>query len=251
MTESAFTIATLAERPDLTGPIDDVAGAAWPLFMLQDAVAAQYWGKMVSKYPQHQFALLDAAGAIAAMGNSIPIHWTGTVEELPDRGWDWAMAQGCDDHDAGRTPTMVSAIQVVIAPDYRGKGVSAHAVQAMREIAQRNGYDTLVAPVRPNVKAQYPLTPMGRYITWRREDGLPFDAWLRVHARLGAEVVKVALESMRITGTIAQWQDWTGMLFPESGDYVIPGALNPVRIDREADRGTYIEPNVWMQHTLA
>ncbi len=40
------------------------------------------------------------------------------------------------------------------------------------------------------------------------------------------------------------------MAFPESGGYVVPGALELVSIDREADLGTYVEPNVWMRHRL-
>ena len=55
---------------------------------------------------------------------------------------------------------------------------------------------------------------------------------------------------MTVKGTIAQWEEWTGLVFPESGDYVVRGALEPVRIDREADLGTYVEPNVWMLHRL-
>jgi hypothetical protein len=38
------------------------------------------------------------------------------------------------------------------------------------------------------------------------------------------------------------------MTFPETGAYVIPGALVPVEIDRERDEGIYVEPNVWMVH---
>ena len=40
------------------------------------------------------------------------------------------------------------------------------------------------------------------------------------------------------------------MAFPESGDYWFPDGLATVQIDREADLGTYWEPNVWMRHTL-
>jgi hypothetical protein len=40
------------------------------------------------------------------------------------------------------------------------------------------------------------------------------------------------------------------MVFPETGDYVVPGALVPVRIDREADEGRYGEPNLWMRHEV-
>jgi len=31
---------------------------------------------------------------------------------------------------------------------------------------------------------------------------------------------------------------------------VVPGALVPIVIDREGDVGIYIEPNVWMVHSL-
>jgi hypothetical protein len=49
---------------------------------------------------------------------------------------------------------------------------------------------------------------------------------------------------------IADWEAWTSMRFPESGQYVVPGALNPITIDVEADRGRYVELNVWMRHTV-
>jgi hypothetical protein len=29
---------------------------------------------------------------------------------------------------------------------------------------------------------------------------------------------------------------------------VVPGALQPVMIDREHDRGHYADPNIWMRH---
>ena len=35
---------------------------------------------------------------------------------------------------------------------------------------------------------------------------------------------------------------------PGGGSYVVDGALVPVEIDRERDRGSYREPNVWMRH---
>ena len=51
-----------------------------------------------------------------------------------------------------------------------------------------------------------------------------------------------------MTGTVDQWQRWTGMSFPDSGDYVIPDGLSTLRIDRDSDQGVYVEPNVWMHH---
>jgi hypothetical protein len=89
---------------------------------------------------------------------------------------------------------------------------------------------------------------MERYIAWRRPDGMLFDPWLRTHERLGADIVKVASESTTVTGTVAEWEEWTEMTFPESGTYVVSGALVPIEIDREQDEGVYVEPNVWMVH---
>jgi len=55
---------------------------------------------------------------------------------------------------------------------------------------------------------------------------------------------------MTIPGTLAQWEEWTHLRFPQSGDYIIPGALAPVHIDIEQDQGLYLEPNVCVEHQL-
>jgi hypothetical protein len=120
----------------------------------------------------------------------------------------------------------------------------------MKRVAEERGLRALIAPVRPTLKYLCPLTPMNRYAKWRRKDGLPFDQWLRGHARLGAEFLKVAPKSMTITGSISEWEGWTGVSFPESGPYIVPGALQPVEIDLDRDLGTYEEPNVWMRHPV-
>jgi hypothetical protein len=102
--------------------------------------------------------------------------------------------------------------------------------------------------VRPTLKHRYPLTPIERYMEWRRDDGLLFDPWLRAHERAGAEIVGPAPDSLVSEGTVAELEEWCGLAFPESGSYVVEGALVPVEIDREQDRGRYREPNVWMRH---
>ena len=55
---------------------------------------------------------------------------------------------------------------------------------------------------------------------------------------------------MDIRGSIAEWVEWTGLEFPGSGRYVVPGALVPVVVDLDADLGVYVEPNVWVTHDL-
>ena len=123
-------------------------------------------------------------------------------------------------------------------------------LEHMRGLAFDRGWE-LVAPVRPSLKARYPLTPIERYAGWRRNDGLLFDPWLRAHERLGAEVLGIAEDSLIVEGTVAELEEWTGLALLESGSYVVPGALVPVEIDRERDHGVYREPNVWMRHAYS
>src|SRR4029078_11862711 len=97
----------------------------------------------------------------------------------------------------------------------------------------------LIAPVRPSWKERYPLAPIERYAAWTRDDGLAFDPWMRVHARLGASVLKPEPESLRIVGSVAEWEEWVGMPFPESGEYVFPHGVAPVPIHRQCAVGAY------------
>jgi len=60
----------------------------------------------------------------------------------------------------------------------------------------------------------------------------------------------VAPRALIILGTVANWERWTDMRFPDSGPYVVPGALQPVIIDRQSDEGRYEDPNIWMRHAI-
>lgn len=40
------------------------------------------------------------------------------------------------------------------------------------------------------------------------------------------------------------------MDFAASGQVAVPGALAPVHVSLEQDHGVYVEPNVWVRHTL-
>jgi GNAT superfamily N-acetyltransferase len=217
--------------------------------MLHDPLADRYWSDLYRKFPRFQFAMVEeSTGTVVGQGNSVPLAWEGNLDDLPEEGWDWAFEKAMLDHDADRTPRIQCAIQIVIAPEYQGRGLSGQMVQAMLSIGAAHGLGRLIAPVRPSLKSQHPLTDIDDYVEWIREDGLPFDPWLRVHARLGGRIVKVCHQAMWITGTVAQWETWAGLRFSESGSYLVPGALVPVTINVEEDLGVYVEPNVWMVH---
>lgn len=251
MDTSRFQFIKPGDLSDYRDRAGDLSEVSWPEFMLHDTIANEYWHELFDRFSEYQFALMDAGtNRMAAMGNSLPFHWDADLSELPEKGWDWVFLKAVEDHKNGVDPNIQSAIQIAIHPDYRNQGLSTEMISAMRAIGRSKGYQYLVAPVRPNQKSNYPLTSIDDYIKWTNEEGLPFDAWLRVHARVGARILKPCHEAMTIRGTRADWEEWTEMKFPQTGTYYIPGALNPMEMDIEKDEGVYIEPNVWMVHTI-
>jgi GNAT superfamily N-acetyltransferase len=240
---------TYARRPDLVEAACAVNGSVWPEFMFHDGVAARLWDRLEGTLADYQTMWFDEDERVVAVGNTVPLVWDGTTDHLP-LGWDDAFERAVHDFDAGREPTTLCAIQATVDRSLQGKGLSRMVLRGMRHRAAQAGLTNLIAPVRPTLKSQYPLTPMERYVQWTQPDGSPFDPWLRTHWRLGAQIVKVADPSMLIESTIADWEEWTKLRFPESGPYIVPGALNPIAIEVEIDRGCYIEPNVWMQHAV-
>ena len=80
-----------------------------------------------------------------------------------------------------------------------------------------------MVPVRPALKAQYPLQDFAEYCQWQTPQGEPFDPWIRTHVRLGGQIIKPAMRSMDITSSADNWSEWTGMAFPHAGQYIVPG----------------------------
>jgi len=250
MNTSRYQMIAPNDIKDYRNLANDIAFASWPEFMLHDPIADDNWHDLFDRFNDYQFAMLDTeTNRMAAMGNSLPFHWDEDLSALLEGGWDWVFLKAIEDHKNGVQPNIQSAIQIAIHPEYQGRGLSAKMIQAMRAIGLSKGFKCLVAPVRPNEKSKYPLTSIDNYIEWKTDEGLPFDAWLRVHVRAGAKIIKPCHEAMIIRGTRAEWEEWTKLKFPESGRFVIPGALNPIEMNLEADEGVYIEPNVWMVHS--
>ena len=237
--------ATVAERPDLAAPAWERTRDTLPEYNNHGDVLNVYWSRLTEERPEFQFHLIGDSEEILARARSIPVRWDGTIDDLP-AGIDGAIARAFDEGGAN----VLCALVIMVPRDLQSRGLSATAVEAMRAIAREHGLGSLIAPVRPSWKERYPLVPIERYAAWRRADGLLFDPWMRVHERLGATVVKAEPRSLRITGTVGEWEEWTGLTFPESGEYWFGGGLATVAIDREADRGGYWEPNVWMHHPL-
>src|SRR5207244_11272726 len=138
-------------------------------------------------------------------------------------------------HSSQQTTTTLCAMATEGPSPHRGTGLSRMVLSALRDKARIRGLDQMIAPARPTLKHRYPLTSIQSYVRWKRSDGTPFDPWIRTHWRLGAELLTTEPCAMTITGTASEWEEWTGMAFPETGDYIVLGAVAPVAMARERD----------------
>ncbi|HEY1488270.1 MAG TPA: N-acetyltransferase [Micromonosporaceae bacterium] len=244
------TIVRLDQRPDLIDHLYELDDG-WPEFMSQDPIANALMNRVAREFPHTCVAAIGAGGTVVARGRSMPVALGGEGREtLPDGGLDRALVWAFGDLARGTQPTAACAIEIAIDAAYKGQGLSYRMLAAMSDAVRDAGLTALVAPVRPNQKDLQPATPMADYIALVRDDGLPVDAWLRVHVRAGGRIIGVAPASMTMAGSLAEWRDWTGLPFDRTGDVIVPGALVPVVCDVTHDYAAYVEPNVWVRHDL-
>lgn len=245
-----LTLTSLAERPELLDAFVAM-DHSWPEFVQYDPVGWSHWDEIVKHFPDHaQFALAED-GSVVARALSVPFAlYTTERGELPDTGWDQTLLWAFSDLREAAEPDTVGAVEVTIATGQLGRGLSARMLDAMRGLARSKGFEALVAPVRPSGKQYEPHTPMDVYLNRTRADQLPEDPWLRVHARAGGSVEKVAPASMTVAAGLAQWRTWTGQPFDTEGPVVVPGGIVPVECRPTQGYAVYVEPNVWVRHTL-
>src|SRR5262245_33467662 len=216
MKHDRFQVITPSTQTDYRNRVRGLTRLVWPEFMRHDSVANENWHELLDRFADYQFALYDVVeNCVAGMGNSFPLRWDDTLENLPEGGWDWAFTEAVRNHKQGLSPNIHCAIQIIIHPDYRGQGLSAPMIRAVRAVTKAQRLQALIIPLRPSEKSLYPLTSIDDYIKWTADDGLPFDPWLRSHVRAGARIIKTCHESKIIRGSRTEWEQWTKMKFPQ------------------------------------
>ena len=242
---------SFATEPERWEQMPDISSEVWPEYNLHGDVLNRYWGRLYDEFAAFQFMLYDeGTGEVVAEGHTVPCVWDGSSEGLGD-GIDSMIVAAFEAGARRDRPTALCALAAEIRPGFQGRGLAVRMLKEMAAVAGVCGLAHLIAPVRPSWKDRYPLAPIERYMGWTRNDGEPLDPWLRVHTRCGGRLATAAPRSLQITGTIAEWEQWVGIPFPDDGIYTFPGGLAPVTIDHAADRGAYWEPSVWVVHRVA
>jgi amino acid adenylation domain-containing protein len=243
---ATYRLFTLAQRPELLHRMEAAHLGSWPAFFAGAPVTRALWPRIWAEFPDHQFALLDAADEVVAAGNAIPMRWNGDASSLP-RGWDDALTRALAQDRSAPADTLLILTGVVV-PSHQGRGLAACVLEAFKAVARGHGHARAVVPVRPTGKSEHPDLSFAQWCEARRPDGAARDPWLRIHERAGGKALRIEPRSQRVVGSIAEWEAWTGVAFTRSGPHHLPGALGPVQIDLERGVGEYDEPSVWYQH---
>ncbi|MEI6161524.1 MAG: hypothetical protein WCP77_16945 [Roseococcus sp.] len=250
----SLQLVPLRARPDLRPKVfDRTLQSLWPEFMLHDAVADLYFADAaLDRYLDFAFVIMDPERLETPVGRcfSVPFAFGGERRELPDSGWDGVIRWAHEDALAGRAPNVLSALEITLMPSHRGKAGAPVVLDALRRQAGAHGLSKLLAPVRPTAKHREPFLPMADYLARRTEDGFSVDPWVRTHQRAGGRIIKIAPTSMVIPGTLAEWRAWTGLPLAKSGAVAIEGGLSPLLVSVEQDSAVYVEPNVWIEHSV-
>jgi len=232
-----------ADRPDLLERrFEELTRPTFPEYMNHNE-PGRNWGRLYTEFPDFQVALVDG-DELLAEAHAIPVPWDGTLQGLPS-GWDEGFEAGMT---SGVQATALMAIAISVARDQQGRRLSSRMIGAFTDNARSAGLSSVIAPVRPTRKERYPLIPIEIYMEWRRGDGTHFDPWIRVHERVGGEILAAAPRSMVIRAPASDWEEWTGLPFPADGEYVFPGGLATLVVEDRV--GTHVEPNVWVRHPV-
>ncbi|MEU8222720.1 GNAT family N-acetyltransferase [Kribbella sp. NPDC048915] len=245
-----YELILAADAPELDDEAEQRFAEDWPEFIFHDEGVPPYRDRRREYFADWEFYFVDATDdgrRLIAGCWAVPLAWDGTVEDLPG-GFTDSLARSVTEHEENVVPNTCVLMAAAVRSDEQGQGHAGRVIAALRDHAAANGLEKMIAPVRPTSKSRYPLTPIEIFMTWTRDDGLPLDPWLRTHVRLGATLLAPAPASQTMTGSVTDWENWTRMQFPSTGTYTIPDGLTVLHIDREANTGTYTEPNIWLRH---
>jgi len=188
-------------------------------------------------------------------GIATRIEWNGNPRQLP-RGWQGAVRE-CFQNHAGkqnRCNTHVGLF-IKVEDEHRGHQWAERILEEMKRVGRSSGLSTLVIPLRlpKHYEREYAELPIERLADLRRDDGEHLDHWLRLHLRLGAEIIGFSNAShqhaMNLDDFTRQFEcgslDGTGYhLVAQHGEWY------RAFVDLERDFALINQSCVWVRHRL-
>ncbi|MGZ3691690.1 MAG: hypothetical protein ACXVAX_09310 [Pseudobdellovibrio sp.] len=235
-----------------TPEVYQLSVGAWPRFLLEDSDIPDPLLKfqMTAQDFKERFKVYGIrhteSGKLVAFIQAVLVEIDTSKKELPNLGWRFSI-QNASQRSVKNT---VSLIEASIDSHFRGHGLSKFLINKVKQEAVSLGFNSVIAPVRPTLKTQFPKESIEDYCARKTSDGRIFDPWIRTHVEAGAELCNICYDSVCITASLTWWREKTGLLLSDSGTHLIEGALMPLEVSIEKKLAVYREPNVWVRYAL-
>ena len=182
------------------------------------------------------------------------------------RGWQWSLDASLDDEQVN-TLCLTSA---TVSPKFRSQGFAKLLIVSAKQLACQIGFHSVIVPVRPTNKINYPTLSMKDYIALHlnqdileadesnidgsKVDEQKFDKqkdpWITLHQQQGASLLNICEYSMVIKASLSWWEKQTNIPLENLEKTDIPFGIAPLKIEQKQFLATYTEPNVWMKYSV-
>lgn len=209
---------------------------------------------IAEKFPQTQLLLKNQRRDIVATVTTNRISWDGNPASLGT--WD-AVAGGSEaasDYIKTYAPdgNTLCLMSMNVDPTIQGGGFAPQLVEGMKNIARRLGIEHLISSFRPSgygdFKLEHGATKFTEYCTLTRQDGKPFDPWLRSVSRLGMQPLRIEERAMVVEVPLSTFEEYQRTYHPQKWKEVEPGQWECGETGSwfvKGDHAVYIEPNIW------
>jgi hypothetical protein len=229
-----------------------IAAKVWPRYLAEQSDLADSDVKL--EIPYSEFLKRFPAWGVRSSSDKRLIAYANAVflkadlsqNYLPDGGWHEVIKAGA----RLEIPNCLSLVVANVDPEFQSLKISYKLIERAKDAALQYKIKTLIAPVRPSQKHNFPHISMSDYIQLRRSDGKLQDAWLRAHENSGGQMLNICYKSAQVKASIKRWTEWTGQPFIRSGSYKLEKGIAPLLVDVDANTGLYVEPNVWFKYNL-
>jgi hypothetical protein len=136
---------------------------------------------------------------------------------------------------------------------FRKHGWAAEVTKEMKRLGTQSGLQHLIIPLRlpTRYEEQNARMPYEEFALIKRDDGQYRDHWLRIHVRLGAEVIGMCSVSHQHAMHPADLDEQLHCgLKEQTGDYLVKwnGEYYNVFIDVEREYAVMNQGCVWVRH---
>ncbi len=129
--------------------------------------------------------------ALIAHGITTRLNWDGNPDTLP-RGWTGAVRASYEQTTIGaERPNTLIGLFIFAENAFREHGWAVEVAEQMKRLAAESQLQHLIIPLRLPTRYEWQNArlPYEEFAFLKRDDGQYNDHWLRLHVRLGAEVI--------------------------------------------------------------